>query len=117
MAYSAHTDTAQAVAAVVRGSPANRKRYSAHKISDGILHWYDKCKLCPRGISTNAGSVRDWALRNGEAIRKMDSRMHCRLDFEPLSMGMHCLGELLRLQSSSAFADGQTSRTAKPSRS
>ena len=62
---------AQAVAAVVRGSMPQRRRYSAHIIADGILHWYWQKKLCPRGISTKAASVRDWALRNGQALRKL----------------------------------------------
>ena len=61
----------QALAAVVRGSRPGRRRYSAHLIGDGILHWYGKHKLCPRGISTRAASVRDWALRNGQALQKM----------------------------------------------
>ena len=61
----------QALAAVVRGSKPGRRRYSAHLIGDGILHWYGKHKLCPRGISTRAASLRDWALRNGQALQKM----------------------------------------------
>ena len=60
---------AKAVAAVVRGSSG--KRYSAHAIADGILHWVHTYKLCPRGISVQAASVRDWALRNGSALRKL----------------------------------------------
>ena len=59
----------KAVAAVVRGSSG--KRYSAHAIADGILHWVHTYKLCPRGISVQAASVRDWALRNGSALRKL----------------------------------------------
>ena len=62
---------AQAVAAVVRGTMPRRKRLSAHVIGDGILHWYGTHKLCPRGISTKAASVRDWSLRNGQALRKL----------------------------------------------
>ena len=79
--FVAAAASAQAVAAVVRGSFASRRRYSAHVISDGILHWYRKPGRCPRGISTNAQSVREWSLRNGQALRKLvaweDSKNSC----------------------------------------
>ena len=61
---------AKAVAAVVKASPRCR-RYSAHAISHGILHWYATSRQMPRGISVNCSAVRDWALRTGTALRKL----------------------------------------------
>ena len=61
---------AQAVAAVVRASP-KRRRYSGHTFCNAILHWYGSTGEMPRGISVNCASVRDWALRNGVALRKL----------------------------------------------
>ena len=61
---------AQALAAVMKSSPS-RRRYSAHVIAHGILHWYSTTKQLPRGISPNSASVRDWALRTGAALRKL----------------------------------------------
>ena len=61
---------AQAVAAVVRASP-KRRRYSGHTFGNAILHWYGTTGSMPRGISVNCASVRDWALRNGVALRKL----------------------------------------------
>ena len=68
----------QAVAAVIRGSGA-RKRYSAYVIADAIRYWYDRNKLCPRGISVQAASVQDWAVKNGHAIRKMETNLDSML--------------------------------------
>ncbi|CAE7402484.1 unnamed protein product, partial [Symbiodinium necroappetens] len=44
----------EVVAAVIRGSSRKRKRYSAHIISNAILHWYKVKNLTPRGVSTQA---------------------------------------------------------------
>ncbi|CAE7221349.1 unnamed protein product [Symbiodinium sp. CCMP2456] len=44
----------EVVAAVIRGSSRKRKRYSAHIISNTILHWYKVKNLTPRGVSTQA---------------------------------------------------------------
>ena len=75
MAYvlSYYSPLAKVVAAIVKGSDGTRKRYSAHVICQAILKWYHDAKLCPRGISTKAASVHDWALRVASASRKMVS--------------------------------------------
>ncbi|CAE7812435.1 unnamed protein product, partial [Symbiodinium sp. CCMP2456] len=51
------------IAAVLRGSKRGRKRYSAHLIADALRCWYHRRKLVPRGISVNAPSIQDWALK------------------------------------------------------
>ena len=70
-----HTAAAAAelevVAAVIRGSSPKHKRFSAHVISCAILHWYKVKNLTPRGVSTQAASVKDWALRCANATRKL----------------------------------------------
>ena len=60
----------QAISAVMRAS-GDRRRYSSHVIAHGILHWYGATSQMPRGISVNCSSVRDWALRTGNALRKL----------------------------------------------
>ena len=71
----------QVIAAVLRGSKRGRKRYSAHLLADAVRCWYHRKKLVPRGISVNAPSVQDWALKVGNAIRKLEARLHRLLKF------------------------------------
>ena len=75
MCVSAAAASAEAIAAVIRASQ-RRRRYSAHVISEGILHWYGSCTgQMPRGISVNCSAVRDWSLRTGTALRKLATDM------------------------------------------
>ena len=62
---------AKAIAAVIRGSPLTRKRYSSKVIGEGLRYWYCKYKQLPRGVSIHAPSVREWALRTGLALQKL----------------------------------------------
>ena len=61
----------KAVAAVVRGTPLKRTRLSALKISNGLRYWYSRYKQLPKGVSVFAPSVKEWATRNGVALRKL----------------------------------------------
>ena len=61
----------KAVAAVIRGAGPHTRRLSSYVIADALKYWYSEDKLCPRGISVFAECVQDWALRTGQAIRKM----------------------------------------------
>ena len=62
---------AKAIAAVIRGSPPTRKRYSSKVIGEGLRYWYSKYKQLPRGVSIHAPAVREWSLRNGVALQKL----------------------------------------------
>ena len=61
----------EVVAAIVKGSLRTRKRFSSHVVCRAILHWYGTKKLTPRGVSIQAASVKDWALRTANAGRKL----------------------------------------------
>ena len=61
----------KAIAAVVRGTPLKRARLSALMISNGLRYWYSKYEQLPKGVSVFAPSVREWATRNGVALRKL----------------------------------------------
>ena len=65
----------QVVAAIVKGTLRSRLRFSSHIICAAILDWYSRCNLTPRGISVQAASVHDWALRTASACRKMVARL------------------------------------------
>ena len=77
---------AQVVAAIVKSSRRDQRRYSAHLISAAILRWYKVCKKCPRGISSSAAAVHDWALRTANAARKM---VACLRTVEIGNVGIH----------------------------
>ena len=67
---------AQVIAACIRGGRRGRKRQSAYIYMDAVLHFYNQCRLLPRGVLITAPSVQDWACRAGGAMRKLVVWLH-----------------------------------------
>ena len=47
------------------------ERQSAYVIRAGILRFYSQEKLFPRGLRDDMSCVQDWALRLGEALKRL----------------------------------------------
>ena len=111
--------SSQVVAAIVKGSPASRKRYSAYIIHRALLHWYETCNLTPRGVSVWAASVVDWSLRTSNAARKLarhstaTASINHRVVLTYFILGSMTLCSF-RSRSSRSYAGKQTLRGLKP---
>ena len=53
----------------MKGYP--KPRQSAHLLSAAICAFYDSLKLFPPGLRSDMECVQQWALRMGDAIKKM----------------------------------------------
>ena len=50
-------------------------RSSAYVIREAILKFYDDKKLWPRGLTSAMECIQDWALRMGDAIKRMAAQL------------------------------------------
>lgn len=60
------------VLAAIKGN-CGKPRLSAYAFQSGILEYFTKHRLFPSGVVAEIPSVRDWALRNAMAVKKLDS--------------------------------------------
>ena len=65
----------KAILAVVQGLEGH-PRASAHILRDAILTFFTKHKLFPTGIYAEIPSVQDWALKHGQALKKLAPGFH-----------------------------------------
>lgn len=77
----------QVVPAAVKGN-RGKSRVSAYVLQGAILEYFTKHRLFPSGVAAEIASVRDWALRNAVAVKKLDSWL-CHAARYSLCIGKH----------------------------
>ena len=69
------SDVWQAVFAVIKGTQG-KSRLSAYDIQQAIMRWFTDKKIWPMGLSAAIPCCQDWALKQGNALKKLAPVLH-----------------------------------------